>query len=75
MNDQLDKVSKYAEKKLSLGRRDIPRARAYAPEGEGQVSSPGHWVHSQWDWQKDNLRRSFWKDRLREPDQPGAEWG
>lgn len=47
MNDQVDKVSKHAEKKLSLGRRDIPRARTHAPEGKGQVSSPEHWVHSQ----------------------------
>lgn len=35
MNDLMDKVSKYAEKKLGLGRRDIPRARAHAPEGAG----------------------------------------
>lgn len=36
MNDPLDKASKYAEKKLGLGRRGIPRAKADGPEGEGR---------------------------------------
>lgn len=70
MNDLLDKVNKYGEKQLGLGRRDVSPAKAHTLEGEGQASPPGQ-------WQKDNLRmaRSFRKDRLREPDQPGEEWG